>query len=447
MTRICLSVGRVEDLQSDAMQSADMAELRLDMTGWPLDPLPEKPFIATLGGLEGQSRAEAAEWALSAGAELIDVGDGDDAIDEGRKMASHHDWERTPSWEEILRLLGGMRGGLRKGAFMVNSLRDLVNIKQAADLIAGRHVMLGMGELGVITRIRSQLLGNEFTYAHGGKATAPGQLSAQEMRRLGGDALLLGIVGRPLGHSSSPAMHRAAMDATGLAGRYLRLDVPDLDGLAAFMKFYDVRGLNVTIPYKVEALAHLDALDASAAAVGAVNTISNEDGRLVGYNTDVLGVKEALSEAGLVIEGSEALVLGAGGAAMACCHALLSEGCGVTVSNRDMSKAEALAQRFGCSAAGVPRSLERFDLIVNCTPLGMEGYPSLAPLEVELIGEGHTVFDMVYRPRETPLIREASARGARTIEGAEMLLHQAMASFRIWTGLDAPKRVMMEAIL
>ncbi len=447
MTRICLSVGRVEDLESDAMLMADMAELRLDRLGWPVEPLPAKPFIATLGDLRDTDRREAAAWAAAAGASLIDVGEECDDIDDTMTIASHHDWERTPDWEGIIRLMGGMRCELRKGAFMVNSLRDLVSIKQAADLIAGRHVILGMGDLGAITRARSRLLGNEFTFAHAGKATAPGQMSVQEMRRMGGDPLLLGIVGRPLGHSSSPAMHRAAMEAAGLAGRYMRFDTPGLDGLAAFMKFYDVRGLNVTIPYKVEALAHLDALDASAAAVGAVNTISKEDGRLVGYNTDVLGVKEALAEAGVTIAGSEALVLGAGGAAMACCYALQSEGCGVTVSNRDMSKAEALAQRYGCSAAGVPRNLERFDLIVNCTPLGMEGYPSLAPLDVDLLDERHTVFDMVYRPRETPLIREASARGAMTIEGLEMLVHQAMASFRIWTGIEVSKDVMMEAAL
>ncbi len=447
MTRLCLSIGRKEDLDSQVMGSADLLEIRFDRLGGIPSNLPDLPFIVTLGDLQGTQRKEAVMEAFERGASLVDIGmDRVAGLDMEQVIMSHHDWDFTPTVEGVCNIIDSLGGGIRKAAFMVNNFTDLVSIMEASRLITGRRVLIGMGELGAVTRMRSDLLGNEFTFAHGGSATAPGQLHLQEMRDLGEDSLILGITGRPLGHSLSPEMHRAALKTMGIKGKYLRFDVPQLDDLAPFIKSYAVRGLNVTIPYKVEALDHMDSLDPSASAVGALNTISNEGGRLVGYNTDVLGVKEALAESGYVVEGGHALVIGAGGAAMACCQALMSEGGSVTVTARSEEKARILSERFGTELIKHVDDLRPYDLIVNCTPLGMEGFPSDSPIETSTLDSKHRVFDMVYRPRETPLIAEAAAMGSLTIEGIEMLVHQARASFRIWTGREVDADVMREVI-
>lgn len=448
MTRICLSIGITEDLFSPSVDMSDLLELRVDKLGAIPGDLPGSPFIVTLGDTDHELHPRIIEEALDRGAWLIDVGEHHiDQLDEEFMMMSHHDWDITPPTERIIDLFSSLRGKVRKCAFMVNGYRDLMSIMEASASIRGRRVLIGMGELGAITRIRSDILGNEFTFAHGGRATAPGQLPVEEMRELGEDPVILGVTGRPLGHSLSPPMHRAALKASGIRGKYLRFDVPEIDMMGAFMKAYDVRGMNVTIPYKVQALSQMDSLDATAKAVGAINTISNEGGNLVGYNTDVLGIKEALWSGGYRIEGGNALVVGTGGAARACCHALISEGGEVTVTGRDPEKARALAEDMRCMDIDKVRGMEGFDLVVNCTPLGMEGFPEDSPFDVREIHEGQTVFDMVYRPRETPLIREAAAKGANTIEGIEMLIHQALASFRIWTGKDVDQDVMREAVL
>ena len=448
MTRLCLSIGRKEDLGSPAIESADLLEIRYDLLGGMPDSLPEIPFVVTLGDLKGESRESAVIEARQRGALLIDIGEEHvPGIDTEHTIMSHHDWEFTPDGEGICKIFASLEGSMRKAAFMVNSFTDLVSIMDASHMINGRRVLIGMGELGAVTRIRSDLLANEFTFAHGGSATASGQLHIDDMRELGDDAMILGITGRPLGHSLSPELHRAALKAVGIKGKYLRFDVPRLDDLAPFIKSYDIRGLNVTIPYKVEALAHMDSLDSSASAVGALNTICNEGGRLVGYNTDVLGVKESLLQSGYVFEGGRALVIGAGGAAMACCQALMSEGSRVTVTARSEDKAKILSNRFGTEFMKHVDDLQKFDLIVNCTPLGMEGFPADSPIDTSTLNNTHTVFDMVYRPRETPFIAEAASRGSLTIEGIEMLIHQARASFRIWTGHEVEADVMREVIV
>ncbi len=448
MTRLCLSIGRIEDLKSPSIESADLLEIRLDRLGKVPEDLPDIPFIVTLGDLKGEDRNIAVIEGDRTGASLIDIGEEIvPGIDMEKTIMSHHDWDFTPDAEAICGIFNSLSGAIRKAAFMVNSFTDLVSIMEASRKINGRRVLIGMGELGAVTRIRSDMLSNEFTFAHGGSATAPGQLHLNDMQEIGDDAMILGVIGRPLGHSLSPELHRAALKSVGIGGKYLRFDVPQLDDLGPFIRSYDVRGLNVTIPYKVEALDHMDSLDSSASAVGALNTISNEGGKLVGYNTDVLGIKQALLQSGYGFVGGHALVIGAGGAAMACCQALISEGSSVTVTARSEEKARILSDRFGTEFMKHVDDLQPFDLIVNCTPLGMEGFPADSPIDTSTLNDSHTVFDMVYRPRETPFIVEAASRGALTIEGIEMLVHQARASFRIWTGHYVEADVMREVIV
>ena len=296
-------------------------------------------------------------------------------------------------------------------------------------------MVLGMGPLGTITRVRADILGNEFSFGYVGEPTAPGQLSAERMERLPDGCTVLGIVGKPLSKSRSPAMHNAALEAAGIDGIYLPFEADDLDQVEEVVRGYGIRGLNVTIPYKIDIMDHLDAVTADASAVGAVNTVVNEEGRLVGHNTDVAGVRTALSRAGIEAEDGRVLIMGSGGAARAIAHCASGMGCDITVTGRNAETGSELASDFG----GVyrdPRSVSvmMYDLIVNCTPVGMYS-DGPYPVDISRIQRGQAVFDMVYG-RETPLIRRARDVGSPAATGEDMLAGQGAESFRLWTGVD-----------
>jgi shikimate dehydrogenase len=246
-----------------------------------------------------------------------------------------------------------------------------------------------------------------------------------------------GVMGWPVAHSQSPLIHRFWLEALGLAGDYARLPVPPgrLGGALAALAPLGLAGVNLTVPHKVAALAHLDSLDPAARAVGAVNTVLVGDGgRLHGTNTDVAGIIEALAPRRF----AHVVLLGAGGAARAAVAALGALGAGrLTICNRSAAAAEALL-----AASGLPgevRPLEgatpAADLLVNATSLGMAGQP---PLEVA-IGGAPLVFDMVYAPLETPLLAGARARGLETVDGLAMLIGQAARAFQLFYGAEPPR--------
>ena len=220
---------------------------------------------------------------------LVDVGDYD--IPCGfKKIVSHHDFEGTPSSEEIVSILNSNGAEVTKGAFSVNSFTNLVSILEASKALSRRHVLLGMGETGTVTRLRQRILGNEFTFGYVGGPTAPGQLSADDMEALGDDCSIVGITGNPLDHTRSPAMQNAAIMTAGLNAIYLKFPSADVDGLRETMIGYDIRGMNVTIPHKSSVIEQMDSLSKAAESIGAVNTIINENGKLIGDNTDSKGV-------------------------------------------------------------------------------------------------------------------------------------------------------------
>ncbi|MBI1801163.1 MAG: shikimate dehydrogenase [Chloroflexi bacterium] len=263
----------------------------------------------------------------------------------------------------------------------------------------------------------------------------------------------LGLIGYPAAHSLSPPMHRAALQALGLDGDYTALAVqPEcLSATVRELPARDYRGINVTIPHKQAVIPLLDGLSASARAIGAVNTIVVEHGRLIGHNTDAVGFGCALARVGYEPRGQAALVLGAGGAARAVVYALTQAGAHVTVWNRTRERAEQLARDFGATAATRLLPLARcgqFSLIVNTTPVGMAPDEGGLPLPMQGRGFGaQVVYDLVYRPRETALLREARAVGAMPIGGLEMLVYQGAEAFRLWTGRDAPVEVMRDAAI
>lgn len=281
------------------------------------------------------------------------------------------------------------------------------------------------------------------------------------MIEINGQTQLLGIIGWPVEHSLSPTMHNAAFAALGLNWVYLPLSVPPgrveaaLRGLLAL----GFRGANVTVPHKEAVMPHLGCITEVAQAIGAVNTlVVGEDGRLTGDNTDGAGFLAALREAGFEPQGCRALVLGAGGAARAVVYALATAGAQVTVLNRTSSRAEALIQHL--APAVPPSSLSsqllhreilaeeatHADLLVNATPVGMWPHGEGSPWPDDLPLPSHlTVFDLVYNPLETQLLRQARRVGARTIGGLGMLVHQGALAFELWTGRLPPLEVMRAA--
>lgn len=244
------------------------------------------------------------------------------------------------------------------------------------------------------------------------------------------------------------AMHQAGYDALGLPYLYVPFACRDVPGALAGIRAMSIRGVGVSMPFKLEVIPLLDALSPQAARIGAVNTIVNDDGRLTGHNTDAIGALTALREVATV-DGASVLVLGAGGASRAVCVALADAGARLTIANRDADKARALAADLGARAAGIDEAFRAaaYDVVVNASSVGMADVDPRSPVPAEALRAGHVVMDIVYKPLETTLVREARARDAIVVRGERMLLFQAMAQFELYTGIDAPRAAMETALL
>lgn len=272
-------------------------------------------------------------------------------------------------------------------------------------------------------------------------------------RRIGAKTRLYGIIGHPLGHTLSPALHNAAFAAAGLDAVYLALPVEPgtLADAISGVRALRIAGLNVTVPHKVAVRGLVDDLTTEARAAGAVNTLLWRGERLVGHNTDIAGYDAMLRVAGL---GAEAMVLGAGGSARAVAYALMRAGMRVTVAARNLEQAQALATTLADPDAAPLRAVDlaraqglfpAIDLVVNCTPVGMIPAAEASPLGAEALSRlpAHAVVhDLVYRPLETRLLALARAQGLRTVDGGVMLVAQAAAAFAAWTGLEPPETLM-----
>jgi shikimate dehydrogenase len=275
---------------------------------------------------------------------------------------------------------------------------------------------------------------------------------------------LLGIIGYPIRHSLSPVFQQAALDALGIDARYEAWEVKpeDLARRVRELATQGMLGFNVTVPHKESVMPLLAEVDAFARELGAVNTVVNRGGKLVGYNTDAEGFLRGLTQdGGFQPRGVRALVLGAGGSARAVALSLAREGVAwLAIANRTLPRAQALAEEARRHCRDV-RAVELSDealgpllrrpsaatLIVNCTSMGMLHGPAegQSPLAEALIPRGALVYDLVYRPAETPLLRSAKRAGARALGGLPMLIYQGAAAFKLWTGRDGPTDVMFAA--
>ncbi len=255
------------------------------------------------------------------------------------------------------------------------------------------------------------------------------------------------LFGNPVAHSLSPQMHNAAFQHLGLNMVYLAFKVEEAVEAAAVMRTLGFQGASITVPHKQAIIPHLDEVDEMGRAIGAVNTVFAQDGRLMGYNTDWLGVVRALEQV-TELRGKRCLILGAGGAARAAIYGLQSRGAQVFVMNRNEERGHRLAAEMDCTSVDW-QSWDRLDveLVINATPVGMSPKPDQSLVPKHWLQGRTAVLDMVYRPLKTKLLREAEAAQCLCVSGLDMLLYQGAAQFEIWTGKKAPVDIMRRALI
>lgn len=380
-------------------------------------------------------------------AELLDV-----LLGEGKCLASAHFFDAVPSdLGAVTRELAGTRSDAIKVAAQCGSLREGLKV---LELARGKQnvVAVPMGEAALALRILAAREGSALSYAPLEESTAPGQVSLDEMVNLyRADKLergtrVYGVIGNPVAHSLSPAMHVAAFHARGVNAVYVPFLVRRLPDFLAAIKPLDIRGFSITLPHKEAILRYLDRCDPLAAKIGAVNTVAVRNGKLHGYNTDYIGVVRAL-EHHMRLRGSRVLIVGAGGAARAAAFAVAQAGAVVFICARRKKRTAELAQAVRGKAVSWDELRHmQFDAIVNTTPVGMHPFVQDSPLQARDLN-CRLVFDIIYRPRQTRLLRLAMRRGIQTVSGIEMFVAQGIAQWEIWTGQRAPVEVMRRAAL
>jgi shikimate dehydrogenase len=272
---------------------------------------------------------------------------------------------------------------------------------------------------------------------------------------------LCAVVGNPIGHSMSPAIHNAGYAALGLDFVYVAFRVQDIGAALSGMRAMDnFRGMSITIPHKIEAMKYVDEIADVDRSIGSINTVINENGRLIGLGTDGPGALKALTDAGVELDGKHVLMLGAGGAARAIAFTLARNCALKKISILDVDKH--ILQTLACDLstgtkididsgimtdASLAASMMNADIIINCTPVGMHPKQDVSLIPADLFRTGQSVFDIVYTPLETKLLKDAKARGLKTISGVEMFVNQAVLQFERFTGAPAPEAVMRNVLL
>jgi 3-dehydroquinate dehydratase/shikimate dehydrogenase len=454
----------------DAVADADLIELRLDTVSDPdvagaLEGR-RRPVIVTCraawegGGFRGSEdeRERILADALSLGAEYVDVewrARFDDLIagTGGKRIVlSTHDYDGMPAdLTERAQAMRSTGSEVIKIAATLNRLSDCVPLLElgAQDRRPGGQVLIGMGPYGLSTRLLAGRFGSAWTYA--GSLEEIGQVGVRSLldeyhfRSIADTTAIYGVAGGSVGHSVSPSMHNAAFRAAAVDAVYLPLPASSAADFATFGRAIGISGASVTIPHKVSMFDVVDEVDAVARRIGALNTIRVENGRWIGGNTDATGFLAPLRER-IALNGLRASVMGAGGAARAVTVALASSGCAVRLHARNRAQAEDTAVLVAADVGPWPPEPGSWDLLVNCTPAGM--YPNVdeTPLAAEHL-TGRHVYDLVYNPPVTRLLREAAAKGCQTVGGLEMLVAQAQEQFQWWVGSRPQAGVMRKAAL
>lgn len=500
LPKICVAIGHSDASVAEAcaLQSCDRGEtfleLRLDMLADPSAGSmivrrlrrrhPDAAVLATCrrreaGGHFSGSIARQLSLlrdAVEAGAGMVDVeietaeqepGALDPFRDDAVTVLSYHNFDKTPPLRPVMSRLRKTKADIYKIATTVQRPSD--NCKLLALCKSHRNlVVVGMGETGAVARLLAPSRGGLFTFASpdpftsvvgkrpstlSSPPTAPAQLAASAVRQLyraqlcKPDTKVYGVIAMPVAHSMSPLIHNRAFKAKRFAGIYLPFLVqpPHLRDFFQSLRELPLAGVSVTIPHKRRVIRFLDSVDPEARGIGAVNTIYWKRNRLVGTNTDVVGITRPLAKR-VKLNRSRILIVGNGGAAVAALSALKQQGSEVLITGRNPQRVRRLARVHGVGYIEFTRLDEDyFDVLVQATPVGMLPhvgdtlFPKRIPADV--------VFDLVYNPLETALLKHAAEDGKVTISGIEMFVEQAAAQFRIWTGLEAPYEVMRNAVL
>ena len=371
-------------------------------------------------------------------------------------ILSYHDFRATNELDRILHKMTAVPADFYKIVTTATTLYDNVVMMKFLEKNSDKHSLIGlcMGEQGIISRVLSLRAGSFFTFAAATEEekTAPGQITAQELRsiyrieQVDAPTRVYGVVGDPISHSLSPAIMNAAFRRETVNAVYLALHAKTLKDLLACVRDIPIHGLSVTMPYKEAILKHLDNSDPYSTKIGSCNTVVRaQDGKLYGFNTDAAGIVRPLQQR-MELENAKILVLGAGGAARAAVFGLKERGAEVYILNRTPAPAQKLA-RSARARTLKKNDLKKmsFDVILNATPVGM-GNTRESPLKPDEI-KARYVFDMVYDPIETRLMTLAKTAGAQVIPGIEMFVQQAARQFEIWTGKPAPVDEMQRVAL
>lgn len=458
-----------------AATNADLIELRLDVVDQPsVEGALEgrrRPVVITCrprwegGGFAGseEERERMLSQAVDAGAEFVDVEARAEFVPailrrrRGRGIVlSMHAYGDVPrDLRDRARAMRSTGAEIVKLAIDPVRLTDTIELFELAtspelrgdvDGEATGHVLVAMGQPGFHTRVLAARLGNRWTYA--GDGVVPGQVPAARLldhfrfRAVRADAALYGVVGNPIAHSLSPPMHNAGFAALGINAVYVPLQAESADDFMTFARAMGLQGASVTAPFKVDMLSRVDEVDGVAGRVGALNTIAVRNGRSFGTNTDVDGFLAPLAGR-IALRGTRATILGAGGAARAIAVALAQQGAAVTVCARRPDRAGEVAALAGGTVGQLPPRPGSWDVLVNATSSGGDGHDTNLMAAVTLDGE--IVYDLVYTPADTPLLKQARAQGCMTIGGLEMLVAQAERQFEIWTGQRPPEGLFRDA--
>lgn len=456
----------------DEVRDADLVELRLDSVSDPdvAGALADRrvPVLVTCrpawegGEFKGaeEDRLRLLSHALSLGADYVDVefrADHAALLKEDtrrRVVLSMHDFDRLP--EDLSARAAAMcrtGAGYVKIAVKVDQLRETVTLLETARSLppGAQPIIIGMGDAGIATRVLAAHFGSAWTYAGAlsgiGQVTTSALVGPYRFRSIQRTTEIYGVVGRPVSHSVSPAMHNAAFASTGRDAVYLPLPAADADDFMSFARAFNLKGASVTIPHKVALFEKLDgmgATDAVSKQARAVNTVRLSDGRWEGTNTDVEGFLRPLADKKIALRDTRVSILGAGGAARAAAFGLAREGARVRVHARHPERAAEVAHPIAGEVGPWPPDAASWDVLVNSTPIGMHPATGVSPMPAELL-TGDVVYDLVYNPPETQLLLDAQRLGRQTIGGLDMLVAQAEAQFKYWTGAAPPPGVMKAA--
>ena len=481
---ICVSVGRgrhqmmIAEYNMLAEQGAELVELRLDFIRRPVNLkriLEGKPcpVIATVrrpidGGKwmrSEEDRMTVIRTAIASGVDYIDlehdIADKVPRYGKTRRIVSYHNFDETPSnLVDIHKKLQKLDPDIIKIATKANNPIDNFRALRLCRDSSIPTVAFCMGAMGVFSRILCGRFGAPMTYAtfNEDRQIAPGQLSFQQMQdvyrfdEITPNTQILGVIGDPVEHSFSPRVHNACLRKMKLDMLYLPFRVPP-EYLQEFIKScpeMGIRGLSVTIPHKETVLKSLGALDDNVAAIKAANTVIFKDNRAFGYNTDcdaavacLLENMELDPDVDKPLEGTRVCILGAGGVARAIIFGLKRQGAEIVIAARDYQKAQSLADEMKChSIEWETRQTHGGQVLINCTPVGMHPEMDEAPYEQDWHDRHVTVFDTVYNPERTLLIKHAREAGCKTVTGIDMFVRQASKQFKLFTGKVADDEVI-----